>query len=45
MGSILAIVLAMTYGFPRVTILGLAVYVVGVVTMLSIGSLRPAPAE
>jgi len=44
-GSILAIVLAMTYGFPAVTILGLAVYVVGVLTLLSIGSLRPAAAE
>ena len=44
-GSILAIVLAMTYGFPRVTVLGLAVYVAGVVTMLSVGSLRPAARE
>jgi len=44
-GSILAIVLAMTHGFPQVTILGLAVYVAGVGAMLSIGSLRPSQAE
>jgi hypothetical protein len=40
--SILAIVLAITYGFPVVTAIGLLVYATGVVTMLSAGATRTA---